>query len=69
MNAMTMPFEVADLKLSKGIKVGDHIRFTITQKGDFWPITAIKRLHVKKPEAKAVPAALPKPSPTMNMPM
>jgi Cu/Ag efflux protein CusF len=44
MGAMTMPFELTRTALADGIRVGDRIQFTITQDGDDWPITALKKL-------------------------
>ncbi len=44
MEGMTMPFGLADPKLSQGLKVGDRVRFTITRQGDAWPITAIEKI-------------------------
>ncbi|MGH7442638.1 MAG: copper-binding protein [bacterium] len=48
MDAMTMPFELGDVRLAKGVKVGDLIRFTITQKGEFWPITSLKEIPIPR---------------------
>ena len=45
MEGMTMPFDLANPDLSKGFKAGDHVRFTITQQGDAWPITAIEKIR------------------------
>jgi len=79
MGAMTMPFELADPRLAKGIKVGDKIRFTIVHKGGFWPIVALKKVRkMKTPIPKsaaaglgtAKPAVAPAPTTApMNMPM
>lgn len=57
MGAMTMPFELADARLAKGIKVGDEVRFTIVHKGGFWPITSLKKVKAMKAAAKKTGAA------------
>ncbi len=44
MEGMTMPFDLAAPVLSKGLKAGDRVRFTITRQGDAWPITAIEKI-------------------------
>ena len=44
MEAMTMGFEVSDLKLSEGLKVGDTVDFTIQQGKEAWPIVAMKKV-------------------------
>jgi Cu/Ag efflux protein CusF len=43
MPAMTMSFELADPALAKDLVVGDRISFTLTKKGNFWPITALHK--------------------------
>jgi Cu/Ag efflux protein CusF len=74
MGAMTMPFELADPRLANGIKVGDTVRFTMVHKGDFWPITALKKVKAAKAAAKSGGSATATPVPTatmapMDMPM
>jgi Cu/Ag efflux protein CusF len=73
MEAMTMPFELADAGLAKGVQVGDSIRFTLRHKGNFWPIIALKKVRAAKaatttgaPKVEARPTATMAP---MNMPM
>jgi Cu/Ag efflux protein CusF len=74
MGAMTMPFELADARLAKGIKVGDEVRFTMVHKAGFWPIIALKKIKAQKtatpvagtPKATVLPTATMAP---MNMPM
>ncbi len=44
MEGMTMPFDLATPDLSKGLRAGDRVRFTITRQGDAWPITAIEKI-------------------------
>lgn len=74
MEAMTMPFELSDPGLAKGIKVGDEIRFTLVHKAGFWPIVALKKIKAPKkttPAAGTVKATV-LPTATMapmNMPM
>lgn len=63
MEAMTMPFELADPALAKGVKVGDHVRFTIVHKGDFWPIVALKKFTPKASGKSG--SASPAPATTM----
>lgn len=45
MEAMVMPFAVADAKLSAGLKVGDTVQFTLSQNTGDWPITEIKKIN------------------------
>ncbi|HTB22573.1 MAG TPA: copper-binding protein [bacterium] len=68
MKAMTMPFELADPSLSKGVKVGDTIRFTLEHKGHFWPIIALKKTKTRKPALSKTPESAPTMAP-MNMQM
>jgi protein SCO1/2 len=42
MPAMTMTFELSDPKLAKGLKAGEAVDFTLTKRGHFWPITALR---------------------------
>jgi len=44
MEAMTMPFDVADPKLSAGLATGDRVQFTITREADAWPVTKLSKL-------------------------
>jgi Cu/Ag efflux protein CusF len=55
MPAMTMTFALDDPARLKGIQAGQAVDFTLTQRGNFWPITALRR-------SKAQPA--PSPAPT-----
>jgi Cu/Ag efflux protein CusF len=48
MDAMVMPFELANTAMARAIKVGDRVAFTITQNGDFWPITSLKKIPPRK---------------------
>ena len=57
MPAMTMSFELADPGLARGLRVGDTIRFTLTRKGDFWPITAIRRVPPAPEKRRTAPPA------------
>ncbi|PCI37166.1 MAG: hypothetical protein COB53_07340 [Elusimicrobia bacterium] len=43
MEAMTMPFTVEDPDLTKSLKPGDKIEFTIEEKGGDWPITKLEK--------------------------
>ena len=42
MEAMTMPFEVADPALARGLKPGDQVYFTLEKRGDGWQITSLQ---------------------------
>lgn len=44
MDAMEMPFALDDPKLAAGLKKGDKVRFTISEKAGDWPITKIEKL-------------------------
>jgi Cu/Ag efflux protein CusF len=44
MEAMTMTFELDDPGLSKDLKPGDTVAFTIQAKGDGFPIVAMSKL-------------------------
>ena len=44
MKAMTMPFELADPGLAKGIKPGDKVSFTLTKTEQGYPLTAIQKI-------------------------
>lgn len=59
MGAMTMPFELTRTALAEGIRVGDRIEFTITQDGDYWPITALKKLPAAEKKAQKKKASVP----------
>jgi Cu/Ag efflux protein CusF len=43
MEAMTMPYEVTDLKLSQGLKAGDSIEFSISKAGDSWVVSKLAK--------------------------
>lgn len=43
MEAMTMPFELADARLGKGFKAGDKVTFTLEVSEDTFLVTALKR--------------------------
>ena len=45
MDAMTMPYKVANAAVLKGFKRGDAVRFTVKVKGDQWLIDAME--HAK----------------------
>jgi len=45
MDAMQMPFELDDAKLGAGLKKGDTVRFTVSEKAGGWPITKIKKIE------------------------
>lgn len=62
MGAMTMPFELAQPSLARGLRVGDRVDFTLSHRGDFWPITAIHRVIVKR---RARHVARPQTTPTV----
>ncbi len=61
MEGMTMPFELADASLAKGLAVGDRVAFTLSRRGDFYPIVAIRKLASK---ARARRSPTPTPAPT-----
>jgi Cu(I)/Ag(I) efflux system membrane fusion protein len=44
MKGMTMPFELADPDLAKGIKPGDKVSFTLTKTEQGYPLTAIQKI-------------------------
>ena len=44
MDAMTMPFSLDSVKLGKGLKTGDKVAFTLTEKDGDWPITKIEKV-------------------------
>jgi len=44
MKGMTMPFELADPSLAKGIKPGDKVSFTLTKTDQGYPLTAIQKI-------------------------
>ncbi|HTA16910.1 MAG TPA: copper-binding protein [bacterium] len=67
MGAMTMPFELSDPGLAKGIKAGDTVRFTMVHQGDFWPIIALKKVKAMKAAAKSGASAKAAPVPTATM--
>lgn len=43
MEAMTMTFDVPDQKLTRGLKPGDTVEFTITRNGDAWPVSELAK--------------------------
>ncbi len=43
MDAMEMPFALESASLAKGLKVGDTVSFTLTEKVGEWPITKIEK--------------------------
>ena len=45
MEAMTMPFELKDLKMGEGLKAGDKVDFTLTAQENAFSITAIKKIN------------------------
>ena len=45
MDAMTMPYKVANTAVLKGIKPGDVVRFTVTTKGDQYIVESLE--HAK----------------------
>ena len=45
MGAMTMPFELLDPALSKGLKEGDQVEFTIQKTDNGYPIVKISRIE------------------------
>lgn len=57
MDAMTMPFSLTDSAMAKDLKVGDKVDFTLTQSGNFWPITEIHKVAQK--HAQPTPTAKP----------
>ncbi len=44
MKGMTMPFELADTGLARGIAPGDRVAFTLTKTERGYPLTAIQKL-------------------------
>jgi len=65
MPAMTMTFALDDPSQLKGIRTGQAVDFTLTKRGNFWPITAL-RSAASKPGPAPKPGAgpAPKPDPT-----
>ena len=53
--AMTMPFQLAQPGLARGLKAGDAVRFRFRQRGDEHIVTTIERLPA--PAAPAAPSA------------
>ncbi len=43
MEAMTMPFELADVRLAKGFKVGDQVTFTLEVSETTFVVSALKK--------------------------
>lgn len=48
MEAMTMPFDLADPKLVSTFKVGDQVKFTLSNKSGDWKITALEKAPFSK---------------------
>ena len=44
MDAMAMPYDTVDPGITRGLKPGDRVFFTVTRKEGYYPITVLRRL-------------------------